>query len=31
LAKRSRGRAHAGTLRDLNYFGQYDLNDIEEG
>ncbi len=30
LAKRSRGRARTTGLRDLSYFEQYDLNDIEE-
>lgn len=30
LAKRARGRARINSLRDMNYFGQYDLNDIEE-
>ena len=30
LAKRARGRARKDTLRDLSYFEQYDLNDIEE-
>lgn len=30
LAKRARGRARINTLRDFNYFDQYDLNDIEE-
>lgn len=31
LQKRARGRSHATTLRDMSYFDQYDLNDIEEG
>ncbi len=30
LAKRARGRARTNSLRDYDYFGQYDLNDIEE-
>ena len=30
LAKRARGRARVATQRDLGYFEQYDLNDIEE-
>ena len=30
LAKRARGRARVTTLRDMNYFDSYDLNDIEE-
>ena len=30
LAKRARGRARIETLRGLDYFEQYDLNDIEE-
>ena len=30
LGKRSRGRARIDSLRDFNYFEQYDLNDIEE-
>ena len=30
LAKRARGRARINSLRDMNYFDQYDLNDIEE-
>lgn len=30
LAKRARGRARINTLRDMSYFGSYDLNDIEE-
>ena len=30
LAKRARGRARISTLRDMGYFEQYDLNDIEE-
>lgn len=30
LAKRARGRARATTIRDLDYFERYDLNDIEE-
>lgn len=30
LAKRARGRARINSLRDMNYFEQYDLNDIEE-
>ena len=28
--RRARGRARKDTLRDLSYFEQYDLNDIEE-
>lgn len=30
LAKRARGRARVTSLRDMSYFGQYDLNDIED-
>lgn len=30
LAKRARGRARINSMRDLGYFDQYDLNDIEE-
>ena len=30
LAKRARGRARIDTLRDLGYFDEYDLNDIDE-
>lgn len=30
LAKRSRGRARINSLRDMSYFDQYDLNDIED-
>lgn len=30
LAKRARGRARVNTLRDMNYFEQYDLNDVKE-
>ena len=30
LAKRARGRARTNSLRDESYFGQYDLNDIED-
>lgn len=30
LAKRARGRARVAAQRDLGYFEQYDLNDIEE-
>lgn len=30
LAKRARGRARKDTLRDLSYFEQYDLNDVED-
>lgn len=30
LAKRARGRARVETMRDMNYFEEYDLNDIEE-
>ena len=30
LGKRARGRARINKLRDLDYFEQYDLNDIEE-
>lgn len=30
LAKRARGRARKTTLRDMDYFDKYDLNDIEE-
>lgn len=30
LSKRARGRARTTTLRDMNYFESYDLNDIEE-
>ena len=30
LAKRARGRARVATLRDMNYFESYDLNDIAE-
>ena len=30
LAKRQRGRARINTLRDMSYFEQYDLNDIDE-
>lgn len=30
LSKRARGRARINSMRDLSYFEQYDLNDIEE-
>lgn len=30
LGKRARGRARTNSMRDLSYFEQYDLNDIEE-
>lgn len=30
LSKRARGRARINTLRDMSYFEQYDLNDLEE-
>ena len=30
LGKRARGRARTNSLRDMNYFTQYDLNDIKE-
>lgn len=30
LAKRARGRARVDTLREMEYFDRYDLNDIEE-
>lgn len=30
LGKRARGRARINSMRDLSYFDQYDLNDIEE-
>ena len=30
LAKRARGRARIATLRSMNYFDSYDLNDIED-
>lgn len=30
LAKRARGRARINSVRDMSYFDQYDLNDIEE-
>lgn len=29
LSKRARGRARANSLRDMNYFDAYDLNDLE--
>ena len=30
LAKRARGRCRTNTLRDMSYFTQYDLNDMED-
>ena len=30
LAKRARGRARTNSIRDVSYFEQYDLNDIED-
>lgn len=30
LGKRARGRARTNSMRDINYFHEYDLNDIEE-
>lgn len=30
LSKRARGRARTNSVRDMDYFEQYDLNDIEE-
>lgn len=31
LGKRARGRSRVNSIRDLSYFDQYDLNDIDEG